>query len=269
MTERGDGTQRGDNVQLLPAERLQRIRELLGRQGSVRVAALSRELGVSEVTIRSDLSQLEQEGFARRTHGGAVLARGTRYERPFAEQEARFREEKRRIGQAAARLVEDGDTIILDVGTTTTEVARHLPAGLTDVVVITSSLNIALELEKYPYVTVLVTGGTLRSLQHSLVNPYGTLLLSQVNADKLFLGCNGVSAAKGITNANLQEAEIKRAMIAAAKQVIVVADHSKIGSVAVAHVAPLSAVDRVVTDQAADPREVEHIRQAGVEVDLV
>ena len=253
------------NEPLLPAERLERIRALLLAHGAVRVTALSKELNVSEVTIRSDLARLEQEGFARRTHGGAVLARGTRFERPFAEQQARFREEKQRIGAAAAKLIEDGDTVILDVGTTTTEIARHLPQ-VSNLVVVTSALNIALELERYPGVTVVVTGGTLRPMQHSLVNPLGTVLLSQIHADKLFLGCNGVSAEKGITNSNMQEAEIKRAMIAAAKRVIVVADSSKIGAVAAAHVAPLSAIHQVITDTNADPVELERIRQRGVDV---
>ncbi|WP_324667895.1 DeoR/GlpR family DNA-binding transcription regulator [Geochorda subterranea] len=253
---------------LLPAERLDRIRQILLTQGSVRVAALSRELDVSEVTIRSDLARLEQEGFARRTHGGAVLARGTRFERPFAEQEARFREEKQRIGAAAAALVEDGDTIILDVGTTTTEIARHLPP-VSNLVVVTSALNIALELERHPGVTVVVTGGTLRPMQHSLVNPLATILLAQINADKLFLGCNGVSADKGITNSNLQEAEVKRAMIAAAKRVIVVADSSKIGAVAAAHVAPISVVHQLITDDHADEVELDRLRQKGIEVSTV
>ncbi len=253
---------------LLPAERLDRIRQILLSQGAVRVAALSRELDVSEVTIRSDLARLEQEGFARRTHGGAVLARGTRFERPFAEQEARFREEKQRIGAAAAALIEDGDTIILDVGTTTTEIARHLPP-VTNLVVVTSALNIALELERHPGVTVVVTGGTLRPMQHSLVNPLATILLAQINADKLFLGCNGVSADKGITNSNLQEAEVKRAMIAAAKRVIVVADSSKIGAVAAAHVAPISVVHQLITDDHADEAEVERLRQRGIDVRTV
>lgn len=223
---------------------------------------------MSEVTVRSDLARLAREGFARRTHGGAVLARSTRFERPFAEQETQFRQEKRRIGLAAARLIEDGDTVILDVGTTATEIARQLPR-LADVVVVTSALNIALELERYPGLTVLVTGGTLRPMQHSLVNPYGTLLLGEIHADKLFLGCNGVSQEKGITNSNMQEAEIKRAMIACSQHVIVVADSSKVGRVAAAHVAPLQAVHRLITDTGADAEELERLRDAGIEVTTV
>ena len=145
--------------------------------------------------------------------------------------------------------------MFLDVGTTTTEIARRLP-DLEDLVICTSVLNIAVELERCTNVTVMVTGGTVRYMQHSLVNPLGTLLVSKINADLLFLGCNGVSAAHGVTNSNLPEAEIKQAMVRAAKEVVVVADGNKIGNVAAAHVAPLSSVDRLITDTGADPRGV-------------
>lgn len=249
---------------LLPAERLDKIRQALQATGTVRVGQLAEMLQVSEVTIRADLSLLEQEGFLKRTHGGAVLARGTRFERPFAEQETRFAQEKRRIGAAAAALIEEGDTVILDVGTTTTELARQL-RQTRNVAVVTNGLNIAMELEHYPDVTVLVTGGTVRPLQHSLVNPYATLMLSQIQADKLFLGCNGVSADKGVTNSNLQEAEIKQAMIRAAKQVIVLADSSKIGAVAAARVAELTEISQVITDTDADPVELARLQQKGVQ----
>ncbi len=138
-----------------------------------------------------------------------------------------------------------------------------------NLVVVTNGLNIALELEKYAKIDVLVTGGMLRRLQHSLVNPYATLILSQIHADKLFLGCNGVNATVGITNVNMQEAEVKRAMIKAAKQVIVLADSSKIGVVAAAAVADISAVDTVITDAKADREEVAALQEAGIEVLLV
>lgn len=250
---------------LLPAERLQVIRQTLIEDGSVRVASLAEALQVSEVTVRGDLSQLEREGFLKRTYGGAVIARGTRFERPFAEQQEKRAVEKRRIGAAAAAMVEDGDTIILDVGTTTTEIARHLPMDH-NLVIVTNGLNIASELERYSNATVMVTGGTLRPMQHSLVNPYGTHLLTQVHADKLFLGCNGVCTKYGVTNSNLAEAEIKKAMIAAAKLVILIADSTKIGTVAVARVCALQDVDCLVTDTEADPVEIQRLRDTGVSV---
>ncbi len=258
-----------ETKQLLPAERLERIRRILQTRGAVRVATLSAELGVSEVTVRSDLDRLERDGMVERTHGGAMPAGlgRTRFERPFSEQQERFAAEKRRIGQAAAATIAAGDTIILDVGTTTTEIARQLPVR-DDVVVMTNGLNIALELERHQ-ATVLVMGGTLRPLQHSLVNPYATLLLSQVHADRLFLGCNGVAVAAGVTNSNLPEAEVKQAMIKAAKHVTVVADGSKVGKVAAAHVAELGEIHCLITDTGADPDELQRIRQAGVQVTVV
>lgn len=258
----------GDMGELLPVERQEKIKQLLLEKGSVRVRALCELLQVSEVTVRTDLNQLEEEGFLIRHHGGAVLVQRIESERSFAEQESRFAAEKQRIGAAAAEMVTPGDTIILDVGTTITQLARQLMYK-EHVVVVTNGLNIALELEKYPGIDVLVTGGMLRRLQHSLVNPYATLILSQIHADKLFLGCNGVSATVGITNVNMQEAEVKRAMIQAAKQVIVLADSSKIGVVAAAAVADITEVDTVITDVQANPDEVAALQEVGVEVILV
>lgn len=252
----------------LPMERLEYIRSVVQEEGSVRVADLSRRLKVSEATVRNDLAQLEQAGLVKRTYGGAMAVRGTRYERSFREQEAHFRAEKGRIAEAAVKLIRSGQLVLLDVGTTTTEIARRLP-DLENLVVCTSALNIAVELERCTNVTVMVTGGTVRYMQHSLVNPLGTLLISKINADLLFLGCNGVSAEHGVTNANLPEAEVKQAMVRAAKEVVVVADSSKIGNVAAAHVVPLSEVDRLITDDGADPEEIERVRKAGVEVTLV
>ncbi|MFS8629471.1 MAG: DeoR/GlpR family DNA-binding transcription regulator [Limnochordales bacterium] len=253
---------------LLPMERLEYIRAAVEKEGSVRVAELSRRLGVSEATVRHDLAQLEQMGLVKRTYGGATLRRGTLYERSFREQEAQYREEKARIAEEAVKLVRPGQLVLLDVGTTTTAIARRLP-DLENLVVCTSALNIAVELERCRNVTVMVTGGTVRYKQHSLVNPLGTLLISQINADLLFLGCNGVSTEHGVTNSNLPEAEIKQAMVRAAKEVVVVADSSKIGNVAAAYVAPLSAVDMLITDAGADPEELERIRKSGVKVVVV
>lgn len=254
-----------DQQSMLPMERVERIRQIAKQQRSVRVTDLSQELGVSEATVRNDLARLEKEGLVKRTYGGAVLQSSTRYERSFQEQEQQARAEKALIADAAARLIEPRDLIFLDVGTTTTEIARRLPT-LDDIVVCTSALNIAVELERHENLTVLVTGGTVRFKQHSLINPLGTLLVERIHADKLFLGCNGVSFEGGITNANLPEAEIKQAMVRAAKEVIVVADSSKIGNIAAAHVCTLAAVDRLITDAAADPTELDRIRRVGVEV---
>lgn len=257
-------------VAMLPAERLEKMKQIVQSRGAVRVSDLCHELNVSAVTVRNDLSQLEKQGVLARSHGGAVALEPSKlgYERPFREQEGLFAAEKERIGRLAASLVCDGDVVIFDVGTTTTQVARHLSDNRR-VVVVTNSLNIALELERFPQVRVLVMGGTLRPLQHSLVNPYATLLLSQVHADKLFLGCNGISTVAGVTNANLQEAEVKQAMIKAAKAVIVVADGSKIGVVAAAHIANLTEIDVLITDKSASQQELAKISEEGIQIHVV
>jgi DeoR family transcriptional regulator of aga operon len=167
--------------------------------------------------------------------------------------------------------VADGDTVLLDVGTTTTAIARALVAraDLRDVTVVTNGLTVALVLERaWPRVSVVVTGGTLRPLQHSLVNPLGTVLLDGLNASIAFIGCNGVDVAGGVTNVNLPEAEVKRAMLLSARRPIVVADGSKLGEVEVAKICDLSEVSLVVTDASADPSILADLAAVGCDVQV-
>ncbi|WP_254843173.1 DeoR/GlpR family DNA-binding transcription regulator [Deinococcus marmoris] len=230
------------------------ILSLAQQNGEVSASDLSKLLGVSEVTVRSDLKALSDSGQLRRTRGGARLP--LELERPFLPGETSLEETsrrhsaaKRRIGRAAAGLVQNGETVFLDVGSTTTEVARALSPTLRGVTIITNGLNIALELERLPNVRVIVTGGTLRPLQHSLVSPYALEVLGRIHADRLFLGCNGVSATAGVTNANHEEAEIKRVMVHQSREVVVVADHSKLGQISQAQVAATGAVRTLITDK--------------------
>ena len=166
-------------------------------------------------------------------------------------------------------MVLSGQTIIIDVGSTTTELAKALPRDLADLVFITNGLNIALLLEPMPGTSVIVTGGTLRPLQHSLVAPMGTLLLNQLRADIAFLGCNCVDSTHGFTNTNIPEAEIKQAMVKAAQSTVFLADHDKIGRVASAFVTDVAGSDLLITDEAADMEKIEELRVAGLAVDLV
>lgn len=246
--------------------RLRVILSELEKRERVSVDQLSTLLGVSKVTIRSDLETLQRQGLLHRTRGGAQRPFQDHSELPLEESRKQRALEKRRIGAAAAALIEEGDTVFLDVGSTTTEIARSLSPLLRSVTVVTSGLNIAFELEKLPNVTVVVTGGTLRRLQHSLVNPFGMQLLSSLHADKLFLGCNGVSAQAGITNRNMEEAEIKRCMVENARETIVVADHSKLGEVATAAIAPLARVSQLVTDRGASAARLEELRATGLDL---
>jgi DeoR family transcriptional regulator, aga operon transcriptional repressor len=168
-------------------------------------------------------------------------------------------------------MVASGETVLLDVGTTTTAVARALIArtDLRDVTVFTTALNVALELERaYPRITIVVTGGTVRPLQHSLVNPLATVVLGMLQASIGFIGCNGVDVRGGITDINLPEAEIKRAMLLAARRRVIVADGSKLGEVELAKVCDIDEVSLVISDNTADPAVVSEIEAAGCAVEL-
>lgn len=249
-------------------QRFARITEILDQEGAVRVADLVDALGVSAVTIRTDLEQLEKQQKLRRTRGGAVPVRTTRFELPLEITSTRMKRQKRAIGRRAAAMVRDGDTVIIDVGGTTTETAKALAPDLRDVMVFTNALNTALELENHPGITVVVTGGTLRPLQHSLVSPFGTLMLRGVNADLAFMGCSGIDPDRGFTNTDLAEAEVKRAIIDAAARTVFVADHTKLLQVATALIAPLKAADRLITDADARPEMLEPVTQRGLRVEL-
>lgn len=249
--------------------RRERMRELITSRDFVRVGALSDLFGISEVTVRSDLDVLARRGHIRRVRGGALPAQPSGHEQPFEQVAEAFAEEKAAIGVAAAAMVEPQETIILDVGTTAAAVARALVArdDLHDVVVFTNGLNIALELERaIPRLTVVVTGGTLRPLQHSLVDPLAGEVLDRVNVNTVFLGCNGVHPDAGVTNINLPEAAVKRKMLEAARRRVVVADGSKVGTVALAQLCEASEIDVLLTGASADAETCAAIADLGVEV---
>ncbi|NGN95297.1 DeoR/GlpR transcriptional regulator [Nocardioides sp. KC13] len=231
-------------------ERRDRIRELVEERSFVRVVDLSEAFGVSTVTVRTDLEALEHGGAVRRIRGGAMPAEGLR-ERPFEEVQVDAAPQKEAIARLAVDELSSGMSVLLDVGTTTAAIAAELVrrTELVDLTVITNGLSIALTLEPaLPRLQVIVTGGTLRPLQHSLVPPLADTVLSRIRADVAFIGCNGVDVEAGITNINLPEAELKRAMIDAASRVVVAADSSKLGRVHLGRVADLGQVDALVTD---------------------
>jgi DeoR family transcriptional regulator of aga operon len=235
----------------LPAEaRRERLVALVAEEGFVRVTDASELFGVSEVTLRSDLSSLDAAGALRRVHGGAMAVRGEGRESPVEATVERDAEVKRAIGRRAAALVRSGSSILLDVGSTTLAVARALVerTELSELTVITNGLSIALALEPaIPRFTVVVTGGTLRPLQHSLVNPLAGQTLAGLHVDLAILGCNGIDDAGRVTNLNLPEAEVKRAMLAAAGARMLVADGSKTGQRHLGLIAELAEFGTLVT----------------------
>lgn len=187
-------------VSLRASMRHEAIRAALEVTGSVSIPELADRLAVTPVTVREDLKHLEKLGILRRVRGGAMAAQDSGGEPALELASMTNVAEKHAIGAHAASLVESGQTIIIDVGSTTTALAEALSPELSDVVVITNGLNIAMSLERAPGVSVIVTGGTLRPLQHSLVAPMGTLLLEKLRADMAFVGCNGVDAERGFTS---------------------------------------------------------------------
>ncbi len=267
---RADGFTADDQLDNLPAEMRQQLtHQLLEQKGFVRVRELSERFGVSTVTARNDLQALEERRLAHRVHGGAMPLNVARGERPFEEVATQHAAQKAAIARTAAALVSSGESILVDVGTTTAALAHELVArtDLTDLTVITNGIKIALDLEAaYPRFSIVVTGGTLRPKQHSLVDPLAAVMLQTLNVDTVFLGCNGLDADAGVSNINLPEAAIKRTMIAAASRCIVLADSTKLGVRALAQVCGIDEIDVVVTDSGADEEHLTALRSHGVDV---
>lgn len=260
-----------EEAETLPAPvRRERMLQMITELQFMRVADLADQFGISDVTVRADLDALDKSKVVRRVRGGAMArSHVVRPEPSFEESLTASAAEKQRIGERAAALVTSGMSVVLDVGTTTTAIARAL-VGRTDleqVTVITNGLTVAFELEAaMPAITVIVTGGTLRRLQHSLVDPMATLLLERMHTDLAFIGCNGVDVAHGVTNINLPEAEVKRRMITAADRTVVVAVGSKIGQAHLVRIAHLAAVGSVITGTSARAGAVAELRSAGADV---
>lgn len=257
----------------VPAEmRRDRMVSLVREREFIRVADLSSIFGISEVTVRNDLAFLAGRGLVHRVHGGAMVRPPeTRVERSFEEALDEFSAEKAGIGRYAAGTIRSGETIILDVGTSTAALARELASrqDLVDVTVLTSSLGIALELEAaIPRLNVIVSGGTLRPKQHSLVDPMAGFIFDNFNASTAFIGCNGVHPESGVTNVNLPEAEMKRKMIAAAQRTVIVADGTKLGNISVAKIVDLSEIDQLITGPSAPLEVVEELVSKGVAVEI-
>lgn len=220
----------------LPAElRRARIAERVREDGVLRVADAAAEFGVSEVTVRADLGRLEAAGLVRRVHGSALPVLGGPREEPVERVSARDAALKRAIARRAAAQLSSGMSVALDVGSTTLAVAHALVdraerGELDGLVVVTNGLTIALALEAaVPRITVVLTGGTLRPLQHSLVDPGASESLAGLHVDLAIVGCNGIDDEGRITNLNLAEAQVKRAMLAASAAHLVVASSDKLG----------------------------------------
>jgi DeoR/GlpR family transcriptional regulator of sugar metabolism len=253
---------------VLSSPRRESILELLDAQAAVSVTDLVRRFGVSDMTVRRDLSVLEGFGLLRRVHGGAVALGGRSFEPPFSVRNRHRQSVKSRIGKAAAELVSDGDSVALDVGTTTLEVARHL-TGRRHITVVTPSFRAATVLADRPAIRLIVTGGLLRDGELSLVGRLAEQTFEAFFIDKLFLGVAGLSVEHGLTEFHPDDASVKKAMLRAAQERIVVADSSKLERIAFAAIAPVTAIHKLVTDSGADTATVRRLEEEGVEVLVV
>jgi len=248
---------------MLAAERRQIIAKLIRQQAIVRVEDLCVRLGASASTVRRDLEQLEQQGVLTRTYGGAVVADPASVaELPQGNDP---HPEKERIGAAAAELIGEDETIFLGPGSTTMAVARHLVDKLS-VTVITDALNVAAYLTDHSRLSVILTGGQIERRETALLGHIAELTLRELRADRALIGVGGIHVTDGITGDSLPAVRFMRTVIDLMPEVIVVADHRKWGRVGPAFLAPLEAVDVIVTDTNAPSAMVWDLTELGIKI---
>ena len=255
---------------LLVEERRRLIVELVEKQGRATVEELATRFGTSTVTIRADLDALARSSAIARSHGGALPMAAATHDTPLNIKETRWHAQKLRIGEAAAKMIRDGETIILDSGSTTVEIARQIRhMKFESLTVITNALNIAMELSGLPQIRVMMLGGLLRQTSYSLVGPDAEQALAKLSADRLFLGVDGLDPNVGVTTPDPLEAALNALMIRVSRQTIAVLDASKLGQRSLSVITPVKNLDMVISDNSAPAETVEALRAAGVQVVLV
>ena len=251
---------------MFPSERKQKIMTILAETPAVKVTELSELFQVSEVTIRRDLQELEEAGLLKRTHGGAVSITAASFEPALIEKEEEHLEEKKAIARAALDLISEGDTILLDAGSTTLQLARLLKTSKKQLTVVTNALNIAWEISFDDSIDLILTGGHLRHRTLSAVGPVAENTLQGLYVDKVFLATNSLDVERGLSTPNIYEAQTKQRMTKAGHEIILLADHSKFGRISLGFVCPLTAIHRLITDAGALPADLARLREQGVEV---
>jgi DeoR family fructose operon transcriptional repressor len=250
---------------LYEEERKSGIAEYIHKNSRASVEELSEKFNVSKSTIRRDLQELEDVKLLKRTHGGAVSLEMVSFESAFTEREDKYAREKELIAKRAAELIQDGDTIILDAGTTTQLLAREIK-GFSGLTVVTNSLMIAYELQNTPNIEVMVTGGKLRPDTLSLVGPLTEEALKHIRVNICFVATNALDIAEGLTTPMITEATAKRKMMEIAKQVILLADHTKIGKVSFAKFADLTEIDQYIVDDGISEEMLEALEKMDITV---
>lgn len=247
-------------------ERQEKIFEYINEKKEAKVSELSQIFNISNVTIRHDINTLAQKRLIIKTHGGALsLERRINGEIPYSSKFQKNVTEKRLIGKEAAQLIENNDVIILDAGSTTFEIAKNIYQK--NVTVITNDLKIGMECANNPKINLIMTGGALEPLVYTLMGDETVRFLSNIYVDKLFLGCDAYDLQTGISNRTLQEISIKKTMIASAKEIILVTDHTKIRKKVFAHVCDPFVINTLVIDSM-NEKDIAYLTQNGVQVIL-
>lgn len=250
-------------------DRRMKILKKLSVNDQVFVNELSKEFGVSEVTIRNDLEQLESKQLLIRARGGAMSTNQVvSFDLQLGEKHKLNMSEKVRIGKAAARLIKESDTLIIDSGTTTLEIIRNIEPSLNNVTVITNALNIANQLVSTPNVNLIIPGGVLRKNSLSLIGPLAEKSFRNFYVDKVFLGVDGFDTLNGISTPNIEEACLNQIMIEVAREVIVVADSSKFLRKSLAFICKLDRINTVITDSGISDEDKKRLEDAGIKVIL-
>ena len=249
---------------LIPVDRQTRVQSMIEEKGIVKVTELSKLFGVTELTIRRDFDVLEKRGVLERTHGGAILRRRVKVEPLYTEKNQKHRTQKEKIGIAVNRIIEPGDTLLINTGSTNTQVLRHLSGkGLR---VITSNANALVEIEN-PEIEVILTGGLFRRQSNSLIGDLTHAILKSVCGSKAIIGVDGVSIKFGLTTPVQEEAAVARLMIdQTLGPVIVVADSSKVGVVSNFVTAPIDKVNILITDTGIKPEFKKELEEIGIDV---
>ena len=254
---------------MLRDERHRLILDTIANAGKITVEEICNQFNVSEMTARRDLVHLDQQGLLRRVYGGAVSGLGRSYEPPYDLRVSQAADVKRAIGRKAAEMVYDGDSIALDVGSTTFEVARALQ-GMRNLTIVTSSLPIANEIVTHfsliSDVRLILTGGIVRARELSMVGHIAEHTFQEVNVDKAFIGIGGLSLENGLTEYNLEDALVKRRLFKSAKIKIVVSEGSKFDRTTFAAIGPLSAIQYIITDRSAPSDILEALEANGINV---
>lgn len=253
---------------LFTIDRRAKIIDLLENNGQVKVTDLSDMFNVSEVTVRNDLSQLEGKGLLIRTRGGGIKTQRVGIDNHLNDKSKRSQKEKQLIGKKAAELVNNGDTIIIDSGTTTVELAKNL-LTFNSLTVITNALNIASQLISSPQIKIIMLGGMLRHKSLSLIGPLAEKSIQNYFCDKLFIGVDGIDAEYGISTPNHEEAHLNRLMIDISKEVVVIADSSKFLRRSFAFISPMSKINTLITDSGIPKSEMTILQNAGINLIIV